>query len=90
MSERLKNFCWSCGGKDGYHYPGCDNAVEVSIHSPENPPPHCGEKTEKKNFFTSFIEADRICCSCGKSWRCTYNEWVAGPCPNCGAKGYQP
>ncbi len=90
--EKSRNYCWSCGGSDGYHYPGCDNAINIKVKSPQNPPPHCGGKMLGAVLDYSHSEASKepklhYCCKCNKPFMATFMEWLEGPCPHCGAKG---
>jgi hypothetical protein len=86
--------CWSCGGKNGYHFPGCEDQTGITVHPPDNPPPHCGQINKKCrgvieiliNLNNNKIEK-HYCCECHKPYTATYTDWITGTCPHCGAKG---
>ena len=86
-----KEYCWSCGqyctGCKGCHTtPCCDNPNPVKVNYPESVPPPCGSPHSEK---LAVIERDtHFCCRCGKQFKSTYQQWIDGPCPYCGAKGY--
>lgn len=86
--------CWSCGKP--FSECICDSSsgypsTPLPRFTPQHHLPSCGsipKATLSKE--DQDVVAERPCCACHRTWPCTYNEWINGTCPHCGASGPNP
>lgn len=95
MIEISLEFCWVCGKSISNCVCGSES-VPMTIKKPTEILPACGVSTSGKYIDLPWYDPNRQdevlprpCCNCGKTWPTTYDGWINGTCPNCGASGAQ-
>jgi len=92
----MKESCWSCGQhcalcKGCEVTPCCDSPQRQRVTAPKEPPPHCGGHAVGVDpelvLRLQTQEMEHYCCKCKKPYKATFNQWVFGTCPHCGASG---